>query len=64
MGVAQLAEHLTVAQVVGGSNPLTHPSNQTLITKNERPYAVIDNIDHSIFYVLIYQMVRTYVSVS
>ena len=26
MGVAQLAEHLTVAQDVAGSNPVTHPS--------------------------------------
>lgn len=25
MGVAQLAEHLVVAQVAGGSSPFTHP---------------------------------------
>ena len=58
VAVAQLVEHLTVAQVVAGSNPVSHPNKFSLLVGRERQIVMINHNDHGYFYVLGCQRLR------
>ena len=58
VGVAQLVEHLNVAQEVAGSSPVTHPSLSNCGIAIQIRKAMIAQRSHGFLHDLTFQMVR------